>query len=95
MVAETEKALTRISDKAGAVATLVDEIAEASNEQAASIEQINIGINQISTVIQTNSATSEESAASSEELSTQALTLQTMVSHFKLRDESSACAGAQ
>lgn len=87
MVTETEKALTRISMKAESAAKLVDEIAEASDSQASSIEQINIGINQISSVIQTNSATSEESAASSEELSAQAVMLQTLVSHFKLLND--------
>lgn len=87
MVAETEKALTQISVKAESVAKLVNEIAEASEFQASSIEQINTGINQISSVIQTNSATAEESAASSEELSAQAVMLQTLVSHFKLLNE--------
>ena len=90
MVTETEKALTKISAEAKSVSKLVDEIAEASSYQAGSIEQINTGINQISSVIQTNSATAEESSASSEELSAQATMLQTLVSHFKLRNEATA-----
>lgn len=87
MVSETEKALTQIAQKARGVAELVDDIAQASEYQADSIEQINLGINQISGVIQTNSATAEESAASSEELSAQATMLQTLVAQFNLLNE--------
>lgn len=86
MVVETEKAMTQIARQAESVAKLVDEIAETSRYQASSVEQIDVEINQISSVIQTNSATAEESAASSEELSAQAVMLQSLVSHFKLRD---------
>lgn len=86
MVTETEKSLQQIAHKAEAAAQLVQQIASASEQQAKSIEQINVGINQISSVIQTNSATAEESAASSEELSAQAITLQTLIAKFKLKD---------
>lgn len=90
MVEETEKALANVSAKTESAAELVKEIAEASNYQASSIEQINIGINKISTVIQTNTATAEESAASGEELSAQATMLQTMVSQFRLTNQAAA-----
>ena len=65
---------------------LVGGIAEASNEQASGIAQINTGVEQVSQVVQNNSATAEESAASSEELSSQAELLKEMVSRFKLRN---------
>lgn len=87
MVAETGKSLDQVSDMAQIVNELVKKIAEASDAQASSIQQINVGINQISSVVQTNSATAEESAASSEELSAQAETLKTLVSHFKLKND--------
>ena len=87
MVSDTESALKHISAKAETMAAFVEEIAEASTYQASAIEEINTGINQISGVIQTNSATAEESAASSEELSAQAVTLQALVSHFKIRED--------
>jgi len=67
---------------------LIDQITEASNEQAVSIMQVTQGIEQISSVVQTNSATSEESAAASEELSGQANRLKNLVSKFKLRNAS-------
>lgn len=65
--------------------SLIEQITEASEEQASSAIQINVGIEQISAVVQTNSATSEESAAASEELNAQADALQNLVGRFKLR----------
>ena len=84
MVIKTEKHLSQIADRAKTVNTLIKMISAASENQAGSIEQINLGISQISGVIQTNSATAEESAASSEELSAQAEALNALVAHFKL-----------
>lgn len=63
---------------------LIDKISDASNEQAISIEQINLGVEQISSVVQTNAATAEESAAASEELSGQAQILEELMKNFKL-----------
>lgn len=68
---------------------LIDKIAEASNQQAQSVSQVNIGVDQISAVVQTNSATAEESAAASEELSGQAQMLKDLIAKFKLREETS------
>ncbi|QHQ62751.1 HAMP domain-containing protein [Anaerocolumna sedimenticola] len=82
---ETADALTKIVTDVTKAASLVGDIAVASNEQAVGIEQINQGIMQISEVIQTNSATSEEGASASEELSSQALLLREMVGNFKLK----------
>ncbi|AEY66919.1 methyl-accepting chemotaxis protein [Clostridium sp. BNL1100] len=82
---ETAEALELIVDGVAKAADLVGNIAEASNEQAAGIEQINQGIMQVSQVIQANSATSEESAAASEELSSQAELLSEQVERFTLK----------
>ncbi|MSS11345.1 methyl-accepting chemotaxis protein [Clostridium sp. WB02_MRS01] len=84
MVIKTEKHLNQIAGRAKTVNMLIKMITAASEAQASTVEQINLGINQISSVIQTNSATAEESAASSEELSAQAETLNNLVAHFKL-----------
>ena len=59
-------------------------ISDATEEQADSIAQVTIGIDQISSVVQSNSATAEQSAAASEELSSQADLLKKLVSQFKL-----------
>ncbi|WP_238919138.1 methyl-accepting chemotaxis protein [Clostridium sp. YIM B02555] len=85
----TAKALYEIVDGVSKAATLVSEIAAASEEQASGLTQINIGIEQVSRVVQTNSATAEESAAASEELSSQSELLKDMVANFKLRSSSS------
>ncbi|PYG88251.1 methyl-accepting chemotaxis protein [Ruminiclostridium sufflavum DSM 19573] len=82
---ETAGALVRIVEGISKVASLVDNIAVASNEQSTGINQINQGVMQISQVVQNNSATSEESAAASEELSSQAELLKEQVERFKLK----------
>jgi methyl-accepting chemotaxis protein len=85
----TAKALDEIVKGVSKAATLVGEIAAASNEQATSITEIDKGIEQVSQVVQTNSATAEESAAASEELSGQAEILKEMVSKFTLKRRAS------
>lgn len=90
-VAETaEKTLEEVRSSSSEANKLVNEIATASNAQAASIGQITQGIQQISAVVQTNSATAEQSAAASEELAAQAKTLKGAVDFLKLREDASA-----
>lgn len=81
---DTANELKNIVEEVNKVALLVEEIAEASNEQATGVAQIDKGIEQISQVVQSNSASAEESAAASEELSSQAELLKQMVEKFKL-----------
>ncbi len=64
---------------------LIEGIAEASQQQAQSIAQIDIGVEQISAVVQTNNATAQQSAAASEELFGQAQVLKTLIAKFQLR----------
>ncbi len=82
---DTADALGKIVSQISITAQLISGIANASNEQAAILTQINQGINQVSQVVQTNSATSEESAAASEELSSQASYLKENISKFKVK----------
>ncbi|MBC3797948.1 methyl-accepting chemotaxis protein [Acetobacterium tundrae] len=82
---ETAAALSEIVDGIEKVTNLVGSIAEASNEQATGIAQIDTGIEQVAQVVQQNSATAEESAAASEELSSQAEMLKEMIGRFQLR----------
>jgi len=86
----TAESLNEIVEGVSKAATLVGEIAAASNEQATAIYQINKGIEQVSDVVQTNSATAEQSAAASEELSSQASMLKNMVGKFELKRSASA-----
>lgn len=85
----TAESLDEIVKSITTAATLVGEIASASNEQATAIAQINKGIEEVSSVVQTNSSTAEESAAASEELSSQASLLKSMIAQFKLSTNSS------
>ncbi len=55
-----------------------------SENQAATMKEAEIGVNQISDVIQTNAALAEESSATSQELSAQASTLDSLIAKFKL-----------
>ena len=69
------------------IATSSKELSENIKVQVESIEQANEGILRISEVVQNNSATAEEASATSEELSAQAISLDELVSMFKLREE--------
>ena len=65
-------------------AELVQEIAAASNEQNAGVEQINSAIQQLDQVIQQNAAASEEMASTATELSSRSGQLTTAMRFFKL-----------
>jgi len=82
---DTAEALDKIVSGVTEAATMLDDIAKASKEQAIAIHQINEGIEQISRVTQMNTATAEESASASEELLSQSELTQEMVSQFSLK----------
>ncbi|MCX8131662.1 MAG: methyl-accepting chemotaxis protein [Clostridia bacterium] len=86
IASNTASALSEIVGGVAKAASLVSEIAIASNEQATGISQVNQALEQVAQVVQTNSATAEESAAASEELSGQADLLKESVRRFRLKD---------
>lgn len=65
-------------------ADLVQEISEASAEQAAGVQQVNVAIGQVTHATQQNAAASEELTSTAEEMSSQAEGLQQTVGYFKL-----------
>lgn len=81
---ETSDALNKIIESIEHSSSLVNEITNASNDQAMSIGQINLGIEQVLSVVQANSATSEENAAASEELASQSDVLKNLISSYRL-----------
>ena len=85
LMEETVQALDTVVEHAKAATDYVNTIADDSAEQADSLRQVNVGVEQISEVVQSNSATSEESAAASEELSAQSNQLKRLVKMFELR----------
>lgn len=84
---ETAKSLSAIISSTQQTSKLIQQIADAANEQANSIGQVTLGVDQISSVVQNNSATAEESAATSQELSSQAQLLKANLSHLKLETD--------
>jgi methyl-accepting chemotaxis protein len=85
---ETGDSLKDIVEGINRSAEIVTQIADASDEQAGAIGQIDDGINQVARVVQQNSATAEQSAAASEEMSGQSELLEQLIDQFKLRDSS-------
>jgi len=83
-VHKTADSLKTIVEDAKQVSDIISLIADMSKEQAQSIAQIELVVNEISKVIQENQATSEESASTSQELNSQAEVLKQLVSFFKL-----------
>lgn len=80
----TDAAFNEVAEDSEKILVMIEKIAEAAQEQAASISQISLGIDQIASVVQMNSATAEESAATSEELSGQAGIMKSLLSQFQL-----------
>jgi len=69
---------------------LVQEIAAASQEQAAGVSQINSAMGQMSQITQQNASASEELAATAEEMTAQAEQLQALMSFFQLAQKTRA-----
>ena len=84
---DTAETLNAAAENSKATQVMVEKIADAAKQQAASIQQVTQGVDQISSVVQTNSATSEQSAAASEELSSHAEMMRERIETFKLRDD--------
>jgi methyl-accepting chemotaxis protein len=78
------KTLSIILPQAEKSATLVQEIAASSEEQANGVNQINASIQQMNDLTQQNTALSEEMATSAEELASQAKNLEDLVGTFKI-----------
>lgn len=81
------KALAGVAKDTTIITESINNISAKSQEQADSVKQITLSIEQISDIIQTNSATAEENSTASEDLSIQAEALRNMVSVVKLKKE--------
>ncbi len=82
---DTIKAAAELGDVVPEVkrtAALVNEIAMASSEQRAGVDQINSAVQELSSVIQENATAAEEMAASAEQLNREAETLDRATSFF-------------
>jgi methyl-accepting chemotaxis protein len=76
--------LARVVSSVGELGGLIEEIASASQEQAAGIEQVNQSIVQMDGVTQQNAALVEEASAAARALNAQSADLQQTVGRFRL-----------
>jgi methyl-accepting chemotaxis protein/methyl-accepting chemotaxis protein-1 (serine sensor receptor) len=81
---EVASSIVGITESAGRVKTLVDEVEASSKEQAQGIDQISKAVAQMDQVTQKTAANAEESASASEELNAQSQALMAVVK--RLRD---------
>ena len=84
LVTETASSLEDIVKLSTDTNSLIENISQQSEEQATSLREITIGLNQINDVIQQNSAIAEETHASSEDLSGQSEKLAAMVNEYRI-----------
>lgn len=87
LVNQTGAALGGIVRQISDVSNLVINIASSTQEQSASLHQINAAINQMDQLTQQNAAMAEETSASSHALVAEANELSRLVSHFRLDED--------
>ncbi|ELC7323739.1 methyl-accepting chemotaxis protein [Stenotrophomonas maltophilia] len=87
---ESEAAIARVAQASSRTTQLMSDIAAASKEQAAGIEQVNQVVVQMDQVTQQNAALVEEATAASRALEEQAHALTTSVSVFKVEQDGAA-----
>ena len=92
---EMAEALQGVIDGMDEIVKAVEAVAENSDEQNQSMQQVNDAIEIISEVVQTNSAAAEETSATSQELSAQATELNDMIDKFRLTEEEDETIAAQ
>ncbi|WP_198401091.1 methyl-accepting chemotaxis protein [Thiomicrospira microaerophila] len=83
LASESGAVLKVINDSINGVATMINQIAQASSEQSEGIKQVHNAIAQIDGVTQQNAALVEQTSAASESLSEQAGILQKDMAFFK------------
>ena len=82
---ETSQYMSDMVEQLDLVVLEVAKIRQVSDQQAESVKQITVAVDQVNGVVQSNSATSQEVSATSEELSASAEGLDEMVSGFQIR----------
>ena len=87
ITARTTTALGEVIEGIKILADASQETSELSREQAETMAQVRVGIEQIADVVQNNSAAAQETSATSEELLAQSENLKAMVEQFKFLDK--------
>jgi len=87
LVTKSGETLGEIVSSVKRVTDIIGEIAAASHEQTAGIDQVNRAVTQMDGVVQSNAAQTEELSSTARSLTAQAQQLQALVTKFKLRAE--------
>ena len=90
LVSDAGATMQEIVDSIGSVTAIMSDIAMASQEQSAGIEQVNQAIAQMDQVTQQNAALVEEAAAASTSMREQAQLLAQLVSTFRFEERAQA-----
>lgn len=85
IVKETSNSQQELATGLSQIIRNIETVKTAFTNQAEMMEQLNIGIEQVAGVVESNSAAAEESSATSEELSAQAISMDELVTKFKLK----------
>lgn len=80
---KTTDALVRMGESTDASQEKIAAISESCTHQSASIEKVNVEMQNITDVVQSNNALAEETAATCEEMSSQAAAIHQQMSRFK------------
>jgi methyl-accepting chemotaxis protein len=94
LVGQAGVTMDEVVDSVKRVTNIMSEIANASAEQSAGIEQVNLSIIEMDGMTQQNAALVEQAAAAFQSLQDQAAELQRVVSIFKLEGEEAGAAAA-
>jgi methyl-accepting chemotaxis protein len=86
-VAATGRALGRIAEQVSDINTVVSEIADAAQEQAKGLQQINAAVIQMDSTTQQNAAMVEEMTAAAHNLRNESDMLTDLISRFKVGDQ--------
>ena len=87
VVGHAAGSIAEVVEGVNQIAGTVSGLAQISSEQAESMGQVEIGINQISEIVQSNSAAAQELSATSEEMLAQAETMTNLEKQFTLKEE--------
>ena len=92
LVTQSGQTLEHIVTAVKKVSDIIGEIASASHEQSAGIEQVNNAVMRLDDMTQQNAALVEQASASSEAVANQATALNAMMGRYKVSKEASAAA---
>jgi len=92
LVTQSGHTLEHIVTAVKKVSDIISEIASASHEQSAGIEQVNSAVMRLDDMTQQNAALVEQASASSESVANQATALNAMMGRYKVSKEASSAA---